>query len=225
MNKFYVLDKDTNITYYLVGIKSASPGKTATLTEYPIPEGGFITDHSYKNADTLNFSIISDGFDAVRKSYSVDLQGNVESLTYDKLKSLLNNWLTNATKLDVQTSHELFRNMVLTGYDWTESKDSWTKFAPQLQFKEARIAETYVVSLNTLGVTYGADYSLEQDTGTDNGNEITSASVVGETLGAAAVGAGIGAIVGSIIPGVGTGIGAAVGGAVGAVVGFFNSIF
>lgn len=224
MNKFYVLDRETNITYYLVGIRSASPSKTSTLTEYPIPEGGFITDHSYKNASTLNFSIMSDGYDAVKKSYAVDLDGNVEALTYDSFKSLLNNWLTNAVRLDVQTSHELFKNMILTGYDWTDGKDSWTKFAPQLQFKEARIAETYVVPINALGVSYSSDYSLEQDTGTDNGTEVTSESVVGKTLGGAVVFAGIGAAVGSIIPGVGTAVGAAVGGAVGAVVGFLQSI-
>lgn len=225
MNKFYVFDRETNITYYLVGIKNTTPGKTSTLTEYPIPEGGFITDHSYMNANTLNFSIMSDGYDVVKKSYSVDLLGNVEHLAYDELKTLLNKWITSAVRLDVQTNHELFKNMILTGYGWTDSKDSWTKFSPQLQFKEARIAETYVVPINALGVVNESDYAVEQSTGADNGTEVTSSSVVGDVLAGAAIGAGVGAIVGSVFPVIGTGVGAAVGGAIGAVVGFFVSIF
>lgn len=225
MNKFYVLDKSTNITYYLIGIRSVSPQKNVSLTEYPIPEGGFVTDHYYKNSDALNFSMISDGYDVVKKSYYVDLEGNVVSLSYDVFKNLLNGWIENGTRLDIQTVHELFRNMVLTSYDWNENSGSWSKFAPTLQFKEARIAEVYTVPLNALNVSYGADYAAETSTGSDNGTEASSASVVGNTLGAAAVGAGIGAAVGSIIPGVGTAVGAAVGGAVGAVVGFFKSVF
>lgn len=231
MNKFYVLDKETNVTYYLVGIKSASPSKSATLTEYPIPEGGYIADHSYRNANTVNFSLISDGYNVVKKSYAVDINGNVELINYDDLKTILDNWLDNGVKLDIQTNHDLFKNMILTSYEWVEDASSWSKFSPQLQFKEARIAESHIVPLKTLDVTYGADYSTETEIGSDNGTEVTSESATGTVLASATVGGTIGLGVGKLI-GKFTGsstlggvIGTSAGALLGGIVGFFKSTY
>jgi len=225
MNKVYILDKTTNITYYLVGIKEISPARSSTVTEYPVPEGGFISDHIYRDPDNLNFSMISDGFDALKKSYYMTENGNIVNLSYQALKDLFRDWLNNGTQLEIQTVHALFKNMCLTRVSWRESNDSWSKFTPTLNFKEVRIAQLVTTTMNALNVGYGASYSVEDETGETSGNEITSQSVVGGTLASAAVGAGLGAAIGSIIPGVGTAVGAGVGAAAGAVIGFFKSIF
>lgn len=218
MNRVYLLDKDTNITYYLVGVKTISPNMGATLTEYPVPEGTFITDYSYKNSDSLSLSAISDGFDVIRKSYYVDIDGKTQNLTYEMFKDLLNTWIKEATRFDIQTVHGLFRSMVLIGVNWSEGKDSWSMFSPTLEFKEARIAQITTTDIKALNVSYGADYTKEESTtGEDNGTEVTSSSVIGSTLGLAAVGAGIGSIFGPV--------GTAVGAVGGAVIGFFKSIF
>lgn len=225
MNKVYILDKDTNITYYLVGVKEISPTKSSVLTEYPVPEGGFISDHIYRNPDNLSLQMISDGFDALKKSYYMTEDGTITNLSYQALKDLFRDWLNNGTQLEIQTVHDQFKNMCLNKVSWIESNNSWSRYEPTLSFKEIRVAKMVTTTLNALNVGVGASYSIEEETGETNGNEITSASVVGGTLAGAATGTGIGAAIGSIIPGIGTGIGAAVGGAVGAIAGFFKSIF
>lgn len=222
MEKIYIFDKDTNITYYLVGVKSISPQMQATLTEYPTPEGGSIADHLYNDPNSLSLQVISDGYDNIRKSYYVTQDGNVTYLSYEMFKELTTRWITEATLLDIQTLHALFKNMVLISKRWTESSSSWSRFSPSFEFKEARISQIYTTTVSALNVNYGADYTEEESNsnGDDNGietKEITAAGVIGST----ASGVAIGAAIGSIIPGVGTAIGAAVGG----VVGFFKSIF
>lgn len=225
MNKVYIIDSSSNITYYLAGVKEISPEKSATITEYPVPEGGRISDHSYINPNSLRFQMISDGFDVLKKSYYIDQEGNIVNLSYSALKELFNHWLNNAVQLEIQTVHDNFKNMVLNSVSWREGDGSWSKFVPTLSFKETRIARVYTTTINALNVSAGADYSIEEETGEANGAEVTSQSVVGGTLASAAIGAGIGAAVGSIIPGVGTAVGAVVGGVAGAVVGFFKNIF
>lgn len=225
MNRVYIFDKSTNITYYMVGVKEIDPTKSSSYTEYPIPEGGFISDHVYKDPDVLNFSMISDGFDALKKSYYMTEDGNTVNLSYQALKDLFNKWINEGTQLDIQTVHDLFKNMCLNRVSWREASDSWSKFVPTLSFKEVRIAQVITTNLNALNVTHGASYSVEEETGETSGQEVTSSSVVGGVLADAVVGAGLGAAVGSIIPGVGTAIGAGVGAAAGAVFGFFKSLF
>lgn len=217
IDTIYILDTSTRITYFLKGVKSISPEMRSTITEYPVPEGGFVSDHIYADPNSLDFKMISDGLDTTRKSYSVDNSGQVTYLTYRGLKELLANWQSNGTRLDIQTMHGLFKNMVLTSRSWSESSSSWTKFAPSLSFKEVRIAHTYVTTLDALNVRYGADYSRETDSGDENGVESSAGSAA---LGGAAVGAVIGAQFGHTV--IGKAIGAAVGGVVGAAVGFFS---
>lgn len=217
MNKVYIIDKTTNITYYLVGIKEISPNSSTTITEYPVPEGGRISDHSYKNPNSLSIQMISDGFDALKKSYYIDQEGNIVNLSYSALKDLLENWIENAVQLEIQTVHKLFHNMLLNNVSWREGEGSWSKFTPTMAFKEARIAKVYTTTINALNVSTGANYSVEEETGESNGTEMNSQSVVGGVL----AGAAVGALVGGIIPGVGHVAGAVVGG----VIGFFSEIF
>ena len=216
MEKVYLLDKETNTTYYLVGVKFINPSKSATITEYSVPEGSFLSDHSYKNADTLNLSLIADGFDAIKQSYYVNFDGTSDSLSYEMLKGLLNRWISEAVRVDVQTAHGLFKNMVLTNYSWPETKDSWSKFNPTLTFKEVKIAQITTTQLNALNVRYGADYAKEETSaGEDNGSSTTSQGIIGKVLAGAATGAVAGGIVGHPV----------IGGLIGGVVGFFKAIF
>ena len=228
MEKVYILDRESNITYYLVGVKSISPQLEATLTQYPIPEGSFISDYSYKNSDSLSFQVISDGYNNVKKSYYVDADGNSRVLTYEIFRDVIRKWQDDAVRLDIQSVHKLFNSMVLTSISWNEGSGNWSSFKPTLTFTEARIGQLYTVPLSALNVVYGADYAQkETPSGTDNGTEVTASSVIGTIAGDAAVAGGIGAIIGTVVggPGVGTAVGAAVGGVVGGVVGFFRSIF
>ncbi|MEG1565321.1 MAG: hypothetical protein RR342_01085 [Bacilli bacterium] len=225
METVFIKDNSSNITYYLIGIKEISPSKTATLTEYPIPEGGYISDHSYRNPDTLNFSMMSDGYNNMKKSYYIDQYGVTTNLSYESLKELFNTWLNNAIQLDIQTVHGQFKNMVLNSISWRENEHDWSRFTPSLVFKETRIATLYTTKVNTLNVQTGADYSTEESTGETSGTETTSASVVGGTLAGVAMGAGIGAAVGSIIPGIGTAVGAGIGAVAGGIIGFFKNVF
>lgn len=226
----YIVDKETNISYYLVGIVSISPSNDISLTQYPIPEGGFISDHYYKNPNSLSMQLSVDGLDSTNKSYYIDTNNNHVNLTYDSTKELLNNWLNNAVQLDIQTRHALFRNMVLSNLSWQEDANSWTKYNPSLSFKEVKIAHVYTTTINALNTNYGADYSVESDisTGDTNGNEINVESTLGNIAAGATLGAVVGGSVGSFIPVIGTGIGAVLGGMIGgginAVVGFFKDL-
>lgn len=226
METIYVLDNSTRITYFIKGIKTILPQTKSRLTEYPVPEGGFISDHTYADPNILDMSIICDGLDSTKQSYSVDSSGNVSYLTYTALKELLCNWQRDGTQLDIQTMHRLFKSMVLQGVSWTESSNSWTKFEPTLSFKEVRIARTYITDLNALSSSYYADYSQEVSSGEENGVEDDSdlgESVIDSAKGGAAIGAVIGGFVGGGVPG--AIVGAAVGGLVGAAVGFFSWVF
>ena len=225
MEKFYIIDKKSLITYYIVGVKSARPNKQVTITEYPVPEGGKISDHAYLEPVSLSLSIISDGFDVVRKSYFINDAGVSVSLSATEFKELINEWYRNHTRLDIQTLHGRFENMVLEGVSWNEESSSWSNFSPTISFREVKISSIFVTTVSALDLEAGANYTAERNSGTDNGIEVkSSAGVAGKVLGDAAVGAGIGAAVGSIIPGVGTGLGALAGGAVGAVVGFIKHL-
>ena len=225
MEKIYIQDNTTNIIYFLKGVSEISPTLSNTVTEYPTSEGSNISDHYYKEANTLNFSLNVDGYDNTNESYYIDNSGIKRQLNYDETKKLLSTWIEDGTRLDIQTNHKLFKSMLLVSMNWKEDKDEWTIFKPQLGFKEVRVAQLQTTTLHALNVVSESEYSTEVDTGTNNGSETSLASEVGGVIGDAAIGAGIGAIVGSIIPGVGTAIGAGIGAGVGAIVGFFKRIF
>ena len=225
METIFIQDKSTDIIYFLKGVQTINPALASTVTEYPTTEGSNLSDHVYKEADTLNFSLNIDSLDNSNQSYFVDENGVKQKLNYERAKKLLETWINDGVRLDIQTNHRLFKNMVLVSYNWKEDKDEWTLFKPQLGFKEVKIAQLTTTTIHALHLPAEADYSTETDTGDNNGSETSTASVVGGILADTAIGAGISAAVGSIIPGVGTAIGAGVGAAVGAVVGFFRRIF
>jgi len=228
MERVCIIDNSTGTTYYLSGVKEISPVLNSNLTEYPIPDGGYIGDHVYRDPNTINMSIMCDSFNVTNSSYKLNLDGTTSSLTYKELKELLNTWINEGTQLDIQTVHKYFRSMCLIGCNWREGKDAWSQFNPTLSFKELKIAQLVSTSIKALSLSYGADYSIEESTGETNGTEVnaevTSESVVGGTLAGAATGAGLGAVVGSVIPVIGTAAGAVIGGVAGAVIGFFTHI-
>lgn len=219
MEKVYILDKETNIAYYLIGVSSISPNQQVTVTEYPVPEGSFISDHAYKNSDSLSLKVMFDALDNTHQSYYVNFDGTSGILTYDMFKDVLQKWVTQATQLEIQTVHHLFRSMVLSGLSWSEGSKR-TKFEPTLSFTEIRVGHLYVLPLSTLGVQYSASYApAEISSGTYNGEEMPGKStgeIIGNIGGYAAGGAVIGGIFGPA--------GALVGGAVGAAIGFFNNL-
>lgn len=184
MEKVFIQDKETNITYYIIGVKNISSSQQATITQYPIPEGSFISDHSYKESDSLSLKVISDGFNSVVKSYWVDSAGNSGRLTYEMFKDLIQHWLKEAVQLDIQTVHHLFRSMVLNSISWIEEK-SRTKFSPNLGFEEVRIAHLYTLPLSALNVKYTTEYMPEEiSSGTNDGQEL-SETVGGKIIGVA----------------------------------------
>lgn len=174
MEKVYILDRETNTTYYLIGVKSISPTQSVTVTEYPVPEGSFISDHAYKTSDSLTLKVMFDALDNTHQSYFVNNDGTSSALTYDIFKEVLQRWIAQATQLDIQTVHHLFRSFVLDSLSWNEG-DKRNRFEPTLSFREIRIGYLYTLPISSLGVKYIASYTTEEDTkGKDNGTEFNN---------------------------------------------------
>jgi len=228
MERFFIVDRDLNRTYYLVGIKNARPNKNVTITEYPVPEGGKIADHAYLEPKSLSINIISDSLDVIRKSYYIGEDGSPVTISSKDFKDILDGWYRNHSRLTIQTMQDRFENMRLEGISWSEDNNNWTNFSPTINFKEVKTATVYTTTVAALDLSARANYMYERSTGTNNGVAVGSgksaASVAGGILADAAVGAGIGAVIGSVVPVIGTGVGAIIGGVGGAVVGFFKHL-
>lgn len=228
MEKFFIVDRDLNRTYYLVGIKNARPNKNVTITEYPVPEGGKIADHAYLEPKNLSITVISDSLDVIKKSYYIGKDGSPVTISSKDFKEILDGWYRNHSRLTIQTMQDRFENMRLEGISWSEDSNNWTNFSPTINFKEVKTATIYITTLAALDLSSRASYVQERSTGTNNGVTVgsgkTASSVAGGVLGDAAVAAGIGAVVGSVVPVIGTGMGAVIGGVGGAVVGFVRHL-
>ena len=206
METFFI--SEGNRKYFIKGIREISPQIQKEITEYPTTEGTPLSDHAYLRPTTLNIGLMVDGMNSHTQSYVVDESGQ-HDLDYTELKNLIYRWERTNVRLDIQTNHRLFRNMMLQNVSWSESSQGWTKFTPQLGFKEVRIAgfvRDRVQGIEPLDQTLR---NRPVEGGQNNGG-VTSASV----LGSMAAGAAFGAILGPK--------GAAVGAIVGGAIGFFR---
>lgn len=201
MDKIYIIDTETNLSYYFSGINQISPTKTASLTEYNTSEGTVLSDHSYKNPKELNFQIMSSSVQQKSQSYYINSLGSKIELSHDSLKNIINHWWEQSVRLNIQTNHELFTNMTVDSISWTEAEDSWNIYNPTLHFKETRVATLKTSTLKALNVPLEADYAAEVDSGEENGTASSSGITTGKVLASVAVGfvgAKIGAKIGAL---------------------------
>ena len=216
MNKlFLVEDLHNNNVYYLTGVSSVSATKRSTITQYTTPSGSKISDNAFVEPKNLTFSILTSHIASHGQKILRSGRKEVEALTLNELKEIINEWQDNAIRLNITTFEGYYPNMVLSQLQTTEG-DTLGMWQPTLTLVEVRQAQSEYLQLDfPLNAAEKADGTTEQNLGADNGTS------VGTVLGSAGAGALAGAAIGSFFPGVGTAVGAAIGG----VIGFFTGIF
>lgn len=199
-----------------------------TLTTYPVQDGTPITEHAYKDPETVTLRVaVSD----IRLNGS---EGSFDS--GEEANAILESWQKDVLLLKIQTKFKLYENMVLVGKTITTNSNNSNVLDAQLSFRKIRIASIEEVVAGPFASEESAAYeSPYQNSGSVQGTEVVDEiiEVAGDTIGGvvagAAVGAAIGGIVGSIIPGAGTVAGAILGAKIGAIVGgsfnFLKSTF
>ena len=193
------------------------------ITQYPVEDGSPITDHVYKEPETLSLSVaVSD----VKLSTADNSFDGVNSRG-EEAERILTSWQENALLLKVQTKFKLIENMILESVNTViDNSVNANTLTAVLTFRKVRIP---VVEETTAGPfpneTVAAFESEYQNNGDVQGDTITDAVVdvagatIGGSIAGAAIGAALGGIVGSIVPGAGTIAGAIAGAKIGAIVG------
>jgi hypothetical protein len=205
MESIYVRDVENDIIYYILCVSRLDIDYNTTITKYPTTEGANISDHAYCEPKSINLDFgISKVISTSNGFYYYDSNGNKIILGYKQVKELIKQWDSNHTLLDLQTRNDLYNNLLISKYAFSEGSEIYA-LDISMTLQEIRIA-------NLKTITLPIEVETTQDS-VDENSEQESGNTVSSLLGKVAAGAAIGAVVGNIvpIPGVGAGVGALVG--------------
>lgn len=212
---FCIEDTETGNLIYLRGVTDGNMQKRITLTDYPTVSGKKLTDNAYVEPITFSFTLHTSHLISTKQQISNIDKENKQDLSLVELKSIIEKWANEHTRLNITTFEGYYPSMILNSIIVPEGNNlgAWE---PQLSFREVKIANISTVKLDfPKTANDNAAEKQEEDLGSGIG------STIGTGIGGIAGGALVGAAVGSFFPGPGTVIGAAIGG----VAGFFISMF
>lgn len=215
-----ILVTDGNAQYFMVGTILDDTQRTNSISSYPTVEGTAFTDHYYREPDTASFKMNSS---IVSKPmvYSVvvgdDGSRTETSLSVQDLKTLVEKWYREATRLTITSMRHTFRNMVLRSYTWSEG--DLALYCPSLNFLEARVQTLRTATIVNPEAYYQAAYGEVVSVGGQAAVQVKAN--LSDAVYAGIAGAGV-AIAIACIPGVNIAVGAAA--LIGAGIGFFGTL-
>lgn len=214
-----------------------------SITRYPVQYGAPITDHFYKEPETITLDVAVSDIGLLPKL--VD-DGSMEVITdsfeegqgsrSETAMRLLQEWQTRGL-MRVLTKFKQFTDLLLVGISVTVSQTNGSTLMARLKFQKIRIASVVEATAvefendeeDTLGGPYDEDGLVEGQTFGTSVAEVAVKTGAGVLVGGLA-GAVVGGILGTFIfPGAGTVGGAILGAKIGAAIGgslnFITSTF
>jgi len=207
MSKRVKIITPQNKTYRFDMVENQSSNHKLSLTRYPVQDGTPITDHAFKEPETINMSVsVSDiELSSYDNSFS-DVNSRAE-----KALKIIKGWQDKVLLLTVQTKFLKYENMVLESISEASNNKNKNKLNASLTFRKIRIAKMEEIVVGPFETDDSATYESEyQNNGSSEGNvetsdilDVASDILNGDVEGALAgiIGFLAGEISGMIIPG------------------------